>query len=163
MIKKYFIYHYAKKNLIEKTKGFYPAPLTALNVIKKTYGLTYEKKGYKIELSNFCDLATGSISKNLIDIYFINEELKKDDGVKNADKIVDKRFFIKNAGLIGAGVMGGGIAWLFANKNINIRIKDITQEAKNKGVDPEQVDEIIEKLKRSGDIFEPRHGFLSKI
>jgi replicative DNA helicase Mcm len=42
-------------------------------------------------------------------------------------------------------------------------IEDITEEAKNKGVDPEQVDEIIEKLKRSGDIFEPRHGFLSKI
>jgi replicative DNA helicase Mcm len=44
-----------------------------------------------------------------------------------------------------------------------IPIEDITEAAKNKGIDPEQVDEIIEKLKRSGDIFEPKHGFLSKI
>ncbi len=44
-----------------------------------------------------------------------------------------------------------------------IPIEDITQEAKNKGVDSDKVDEIIEKLKRAGDIFEPRHGFISKI
>ena len=44
-----------------------------------------------------------------------------------------------------------------------IPIEDITEKAKNKGVDPDQVDEIIEKLKRAGDIFEPRHGFISRI
>jgi replicative DNA helicase Mcm len=44
-----------------------------------------------------------------------------------------------------------------------IPIEDITEEAKNKGVESEKVDEVIEKLKRAGDIFEPRHGFVSKI
>jgi replicative DNA helicase Mcm len=44
-----------------------------------------------------------------------------------------------------------------------IPIEDIIEEAKNKGVESEKVDEVIEKLKRAGDIFEPRHGFLSKI
>ncbi len=44
-----------------------------------------------------------------------------------------------------------------------IPIEDVTEEAKNKGVDSAKVDEIIEKLKRAGDIFEPRHGFVSRI
>jgi replicative DNA helicase Mcm len=44
-----------------------------------------------------------------------------------------------------------------------IPIEDITTEAKNKGIDSDKVDEVIEKLKRAGDIFEPRHGFVSKI
>ena len=44
-----------------------------------------------------------------------------------------------------------------------IPIEDITEGAKNKGIDSDKVDEIIERLKRSGDIFEPRHGFVSKI
>ena len=144
--KKYLIYYFVKKNLLEKTKGFYPAPLSALEVIKRTYGLTYEKRGFKVELDAFCHLAIGSISKNLIDIYFINESLKKDDGVKGGDKIVGNRFFIRNVSLIGAGVMGGGIAWLFANKDINIRIKDISQEAISLGY--KQIRKIFSQLKR---------------
>ncbi len=144
--KKHLIYYFSKKNLLQKTKGFYPAPLVAHDVIKKTYGLTYEKRGFEVELKNFCDLAIGAISKNLIDIYFINESLKKDDGVSNADEIVDKRFFIRNASLVGAGVMGGGIAWLFANKDINIRIKDITQEAISIGY--KQVKKVFAQLKK---------------
>jgi replicative DNA helicase Mcm len=44
-----------------------------------------------------------------------------------------------------------------------IPIEDIIEEAKNKGVDAETSEEVIEKLKRAGDIFEPRHGFVSRI
>lgn len=51
--------------------------------------------------------------------------MKKDEGPTGAIKAPE----IRNAALLGAGVMGGGIAWLFANNNINIRIKDITQNA----------------------------------
>jgi len=44
-----------------------------------------------------------------------------------------------------------------------IPIEDVIQEAKNKGVDSDTAEEVIEKLKRAGDIFEPRHGFISRI
>jgi len=44
-----------------------------------------------------------------------------------------------------------------------IPIEDITEEASNKGIEADKVDEIIEKLKRVGEIFEPRHGFISAI
>ena len=44
-----------------------------------------------------------------------------------------------------------------------IPIDEIMQEAKNKGIEEANAEEVIEKLKRSGDIFEPRRGFISKI
>ncbi len=44
-----------------------------------------------------------------------------------------------------------------------IPIDDVVIAAKEKGIDESKVEEIIEKLKKIGDLFEPRHGFLSKI
>ena len=45
----------------------------------------------------------------------------------------------------------------------DIPIADVIMEAGNKGISAEKVEESIEKLKRSGDIFEPRSGFIQKL
>jgi 3-hydroxyacyl-CoA dehydrogenase / enoyl-CoA hydratase / 3-hydroxybutyryl-CoA epimerase len=142
LLGRFFIFHFARKGLFEQTKGNYPAPFYALEVIRRTYKRTYGSKGFKIELDAFCDLATDSISKNLIEIFFTNEALKKDEGVeqKTENKVITK------AALLGAGVMGGGIAWLFANKNIDIRVKDISQKAIALGYN--QIVKIFNQLKK---------------
>ncbi|MBU0472327.1 MAG: AAA family ATPase, partial [Nanoarchaeota archaeon] len=44
-----------------------------------------------------------------------------------------------------------------------IPIDDVMEEAKNKGIEEEKAEEVLEKLKRVGEVFEPRRGFLSKI
>jgi len=44
-----------------------------------------------------------------------------------------------------------------------IPIDDVVAMAREKGVEEDKVEEAIEKLKRSGDIFEPRHGWVSRI
>lgn len=44
-----------------------------------------------------------------------------------------------------------------------IPIDDVIAEAKSKGVDEGKAEDVLEKLKRVGEIFEPRRGFLSKI
>ena len=44
-----------------------------------------------------------------------------------------------------------------------IPVEDIEREAEIRGMERERVNEIIEKLKRSGDVFSPRHGVISKI
>ena len=139
---KFIIITLAKKDLMEKTKGQYPAPLYALEVIKRTYGKSNVKKGLAVELEAFCELAISDISKNLIEIFFISEELKKDSGVEKDVEVKE----IKNAALIGAGVMGGGIAWLFSNYDIEIRVKDIAQNAISLGY--QQVVKIYNQLKK---------------
>lgn len=44
-----------------------------------------------------------------------------------------------------------------------IPVEDIVQKGKEKGVDEDTITKTIEKLKRSGDIYEPKRGFISKI
>ena len=44
-----------------------------------------------------------------------------------------------------------------------VPIDDVVAAAKEKGIDEDKVEEVIEKLKRTGDLFEPRPGFLQKI
>ncbi|HLD87662.1 MAG TPA: minichromosome maintenance protein MCM, partial [Candidatus Nanoarchaeia archaeon] len=44
-----------------------------------------------------------------------------------------------------------------------VSIEDIMNEAKNRGLESEKVEEAIEKLRRIGDIFEPRRGFISRL
>ncbi len=139
---KFLIFYFAQKDLWEKTKGRYPAPFVALEVIKRTYGRTYGVRGFKTELEAFCELCVGDISKNLIEIFFTNEALKKDSGVDTDVVGVD----LERVAVIGAGVMGGGIAWLFANNGINVRVKDINQKAIALGYN--QIIKIFDQLKK---------------
>ncbi len=44
-----------------------------------------------------------------------------------------------------------------------IPIEDVVKEAQEKGVSADKAEEVIEKLKRAGDIFEPKRGFIQKI
>ncbi|MDP2750217.1 MAG: minichromosome maintenance protein MCM [Nanoarchaeota archaeon] len=44
-----------------------------------------------------------------------------------------------------------------------IDIADIMREASSRNVEEDEVEEVIEKLKRSGDIFEPKRGFVQRI
>jgi len=138
LLGKLVIFHAAKKDLWKKTKGNYPAPFVALNVIKKTYG----KLKFKTELAAFCELCVGDVSKNLIEIFFTNEALKKDSGVEGDVAGAD----VASAAVLGAGVMGGGIAWLFVNHDIDVRIKDISQKAVALGFN--QIIKIFEQLKK---------------
>jgi replicative DNA helicase Mcm len=45
----------------------------------------------------------------------------------------------------------------------SIPIDDVVAEARNRGMDEDKVEEALERLKRSGDVYEPRRGFVSKI
>lgn len=144
LLLRYVIYYLAKKDLMKQTKGHYPAVLAALNVIKKTYSICdyFRNRGLKIEAQHFSKLAIGEVSKNLIDLFFISEEIKKDSGV--GEDIVALE--VKNAALIGAGVMGGGIAWLFSNYDIAVRMKDISLKGIELGF--KQVQKVYAQLKK---------------
>jgi 3-hydroxyacyl-CoA dehydrogenase/enoyl-CoA hydratase/3-hydroxybutyryl-CoA epimerase len=126
-----FVYKKAEKDVLKRTKGHYPAPLTALNLIKETYKLPLTE-GLKKEEKTFVDnLAKDfSIAPNLIHLFFVNEALKKDIGVSGDVKPLK----ISSVGVLGSGTMGCGIAWLFSNKDIPVRLKDIDWQALSKGI-----------------------------
>ncbi len=141
---KHLVYYFAKKDLMSKTKGKYPAPIAAFEVIKQTYHSSDYVAGFRVEAEEFSKLASGTISKNLIEIFFTSEEIKKDNGIENQLEALE----IKQVGLLGAGIMGGGIAWLFSNSDIMVRMKDISQFGIALGFS--QVLKIYKQLKKIG-------------
>ncbi|MBU4311098.1 MAG: enoyl-CoA hydratase/isomerase family protein [Candidatus Omnitrophica bacterium] len=118
------VFSQARKNVIKRTKGFYPAPLKILDLIKCTYGRPV-KIGSRLETKAFSELAVTDVSKNLIKVFFLNEEYKKLQWVDSAVEPLP----VNKCGVVGAGIMGGGIAQLLSYRDIPVRIKDINYEA----------------------------------
>jgi 3-hydroxyacyl-CoA dehydrogenase/enoyl-CoA hydratase/3-hydroxybutyryl-CoA epimerase len=116
----------AEKMTNKATNGHYPAPLKAIEVIKKTYGMSNRDRALEIEMDGFVEVAVTDISKNLINVFFLMESVKKKSGV--ADTNVKARD-VKRIAVLGAGTMGGGIAYVAADRGIEVRLKDINNAA----------------------------------
>lgn len=125
------VFSKAREATLKMTKGHYPAPLEALEVIKKTYGMSDRTKALKIEEDHFVKCALTDISKNLIHVFYLTEMVKKSSGVTGS---AVKGKPVKHLGVLGAGTMGGGIAYVAADKGIGVRIKDISNEANAKAM-----------------------------
>ncbi len=120
------VFSQARKGVLKETKGFYPAPLKALEVVARTYGMSNREKALAIEAECFIEVATTAVSKNLIDLFYMMEAVKKQTGVEGKEVKAHK---VEHMAVLGAGTMGGGIAQVAADRGINVRMKDITNEA----------------------------------
>ncbi|MBN2425878.1 MAG: enoyl-CoA hydratase/isomerase family protein [Calditrichaceae bacterium] len=120
-----FLFSKAKQLILRKTGGNYPAPIMALEVMRKSYGKSF-KKAFELEARTLAELIVTSISKNLVQIFLWTQEIKRENGTRNQDLT---GLTIKKAGILGAGAMGGGIAYLFVSKQIPVRIKDTRYKA----------------------------------
>ncbi len=114
----------AAKKVLEKTKGFYPAPLKALEVIKATCGGEIAA-GLELERKGLAALAVTEVSRNLVKVFFLNEKFKKFPWVDGSVKPLP----VDKCAVAGAGIMGGGIAQLVSSRDIPARVKDINYEA----------------------------------
>ncbi|HEX4439258.1 MAG TPA: 3-hydroxyacyl-CoA dehydrogenase NAD-binding domain-containing protein [Thermoanaerobaculia bacterium] len=119
------IFTKARKTVLEQTGGHYPAPLEALEVIEEGYGRPVAV-GLESEARHIGLVFGGEVQKNLLRIFFLTEEVKKETGV--SDPAVRARS-VTRVGVLGAGVMGGGIAQLAADKGLPARMKDIAPQA----------------------------------
>jgi len=118
------------KTIQKATKGFYPSPLKAVEVIKKTRYLPREQ-ALDIESSAFAELAITPISKNLVKVFYLSEKYKKLT-IPGAENVAPMP--INKGAVIGAGIMGGGIAQLLSDRGVWARLKDINQDAIAKGL-----------------------------
>lgn len=124
------VFSQAKKGVMKMTHGHYPAPLKAIEAISQSYGVADREKAMSIERAAFVDCATTEISKNLIHVFYLTEMVKKQTGIAGSAKARE----VKSLGILGAGTMGGGIAFTAADKGINVRMKDINFDAIGKGL-----------------------------
>lgn len=114
------IFRRAKREILQETHGNYPAPLAALEAVRASYDRSADE-GYGREAQLLGSLITSAVSKNLVNVFYLSETLKH--GSRRPARPVER------ASVIGAGVMGGGIAQLLAEKGVPVRMKDVTTKA----------------------------------
>jgi 3-hydroxyacyl-CoA dehydrogenase / enoyl-CoA hydratase / 3-hydroxybutyryl-CoA epimerase len=114
----------AREGVLKETGGHYPAPLEALSVVEESYGKPVAA-GLEAEARRIANVFGGPVQRNLLWIFFQTEEVKKETGVA---RTVRPRP-VGRVGVLGAGLMGGGIAQLAADKGIPARMKDIDPKA----------------------------------
>lgn len=119
------VFKKARKDVLKKTKGFYPAPLEIIKLIQATYGKK-DAAAFKAESEAFSKLGATAVSKSCIRVFFLSERYKKRSWTASAPKAQPA---VNKVGVIGAGVMGGGIAHLVSSRNIPVRVKDIDNKA----------------------------------
>jgi 3-hydroxyacyl-CoA dehydrogenase/enoyl-CoA hydratase/3-hydroxybutyryl-CoA epimerase len=111
----------ARKQVVKETKGKYPAPLKILDIMPEILSSDVDR-ALTIEARAIGELVTGDISKNLIHVFRLSEAAKK-------SPVSEEPRSVERVAVLGAGVMGGGIAQLLAYRGFAARMKDIKPEA----------------------------------
>jgi len=135
--------------LFKKTRRHYPAVLKALEVLTLGVGRS-EERALQLEADAICQLAQTEAAKNLIRVFFLQERAKKLGFTSAAEAAkamepgrprpghaaadVGVRAPIKSATVIGAGVMGGGIAQWLAARGVSVLLRDINADAVARGM-----------------------------
>jgi 3-hydroxyacyl-CoA dehydrogenase len=118
----------AKATLSVLTKGT-KAPLAAVEAIAASFMLPFDA-GSARERELFVDCLLSTESKALRHLFFAEREAAKVPGISKATPVAD----IRRAAVVGAGTMGGGIAMAYANAGIPVLLKDVSEEALERGL-----------------------------
>ncbi|MHA7926381.1 MAG: 3-hydroxyacyl-CoA dehydrogenase NAD-binding domain-containing protein [Marinobacter sp.] len=115
--------------LKQKTKGCYPAPERILSAAVEGAQVDFDN-GSLIETRYFAELVIGQVAKNMTGTFWFQLNAIKAGGSRPDG--VEKETFRK-VGVLGAGMMGAGIAYSTATRGIDVVLKDVTVENAEKG------------------------------
>ncbi|MBT2526070.1 enoyl-CoA hydratase/isomerase family protein [Streptomyces sp. ISL-99] len=117
-------------NLKKQTAGApYPAPRNILAAAVEGAQVDFET-AQTIEARYFTELVTGQIAKNMIQAFFF--DLQAVNSGANRPKGIEPRP-VRKVAVLGAGMMGAGIAYSCARAGLDVVLKDVTAEAAAKG------------------------------
>ncbi len=111
-----------------KAGPHYPAPLTSIRVMRDASTLD-RAEALKVEHQGFLTLAKTEVAANLVQMFLNDQYLNN-----SAKSYLKSAGEVKSAGVLGAGIMGGGIAYQSALKGTSIIMKDIAQEGLDLGM-----------------------------
>jgi len=112
-----------------KAGPHYPAPMAALKTIQKHANLPRDK-AVEVEAKGFVKVAKTEVCAALVGLFM------KDQYIKKVSKSFERQAEpVKKAAVLGAGIMGGGVAYQSASKGTPILMKDINDAALQLGLD----------------------------
>lgn len=142
------IFNQARDLTRKKAGTQYPAPFRAIDAIEAGYRGGFEA-GIEAESRAFAELVKTDVAKNLIGLFFMKQEVDKTSPIPWNTKA----YPVDKIGVVGAGLMGAGIAQVAAYQGYEVRLKDINDENIGHGLN--YCKELIDKLVRRKKITEP--------
>ncbi len=119
----------ARKDVLAKTRGRYPAPLKAIEVCKFAV-MAPIPSGLAAEKAAFLELIRSPESMNLMSIFFLQERAKKLTG-PDAEGTARA---VSHTAVVGAGTMGAGIAQWVSARGMTVTLKDVDPAALARGL-----------------------------
>jgi 3-hydroxyacyl-CoA dehydrogenase/enoyl-CoA hydratase/3-hydroxybutyryl-CoA epimerase len=123
------VFSQVRKAVVGRAGPQYPAPPAIVEAVRAAFGSSPEH-GLALERELFADLALGEVSRRLVALFLIHrdsrrwyEELEAAAGVE-----------VERVAVLGAGVMGAGIAHLAAAAGLEVILRDIAPEALDAGM-----------------------------
>ncbi len=121
----------ASRELVAKTRGNYPAPFEALDVV--THGVTLPvEHSLELEREAILRLAQNSACHNLLRLFMLKEHAKKSRRVHTCDHTPAPP--ITRSAVIGAGVMGAGIAQWLSARGLQVTLRDVNLDQLVRGM-----------------------------
>lgn len=114
----------ARRRLKNRGASHYPAPGLALSVIARG-ALRPERESLRREKEAIAEAALTDVCKNLIHLFFLREKASKSTG---------KASLPSELAVVGAGVMGSGIAQWFSSRGSRVVLNDIGAEQLDRGM-----------------------------
>lgn len=121
------VWEKARAGVLKKTGGHYPAPLTAIEVMREGVKLPLGR-ALDLEAGAFSQLVTSETAKSLISIFFAKNAVEG-----RAGQLARKARPVGTIGVLGAGFMGAGIAQVLAAKGERVVLKDRDLAALGRG------------------------------
>ncbi len=118
----------AKAMVMVQAGSHYPAPVTAVKTMQAAASLN-RAGALEVEHNAFVTLARTEVAANLVQM-FLNDQFL----VGKAKKAMSAADDVNAAAVLGAGIMGGGIAYQSALKGMPTLMKDVRQEGLDLGI-----------------------------
>ncbi|HET7699795.1 MAG TPA: 3-hydroxyacyl-CoA dehydrogenase NAD-binding domain-containing protein [Candidatus Limnocylindria bacterium] len=132
----------ARDRVSKEAKGHYPAPLRAIEAIAT--GLAHGmERGMAVEAEAFGELATGTVARNLIVLFLSGLKQRRSASADLPDATAPR-----DIAVVGAGLMGSGIAQSAALAGMTVRLRDVDDAAISRGL--AQVRSLTEDAGRKG-------------
>jgi 3-hydroxyacyl-CoA dehydrogenase/enoyl-CoA hydratase/3-hydroxybutyryl-CoA epimerase len=110
--------------LVDKTRGLYPAPAAILAAMVEGAEVDFDT-ALRIESRHFARLAVGQVAKNMITAFHFNLSAIR-SGASRPKGV--PRWRPAKVGVLGAGMMGAGIAWACASRGLDCALADVSAE-----------------------------------
>ncbi|MBP6723199.1 MAG: enoyl-CoA hydratase/isomerase family protein, partial [Halioglobus sp.] len=140
------------KSMVAQQAGKnYPAPIKVVDVIEKARGM-HLAEALEVEADGFAELATTPVATALVGVFLSDQLLAKK--AKGWEKKASRK--IERAAVLGAGIMGGGIAYQSSLKGVPIKMKDIAQAGLDLGLN--EANKLLAKRVASGRMTPDKMG-----